>query len=481
MKEKKGHREIVREHTWIQQNASEIKIALQTLEKKRDKLWKLAESIWEHPEGPFQEIKAARWTAELLEEEGFHVERQAGGVPTAIRAWWGSGSPVIGLLGEYDALPGMSQKVSADREPVREGSYGHGCGHNLLAATTVGAAIGIKEAMEQKKIPGTVVFYGCPAEEVLTGKPFMARGGCFKELDLALAWHPGRVNRASASRSCGCTGIKFHYTGVTAHAAFDPWNGRSALDAVSLLNTGTEYMREHIRPDVRIHYVITEGGVAPNIVPDKASVWYFVRALKMDTVEETAERLIQAAKGAAMMTDTELHIERLGGCYPMMGNRVLADVLEQALCLVGQEEWTAQEKDFAKALNQKSEKQWLRAVKEYGLTEETQLFTGVAPVAEETTFDSTDVGDVAHLVPTGFFTTATSSLGAPGHSWQVTACSGCSIGEKGMLYGAKAMAAAGLGLFLDETLRAHAKNEFDAELNGEEYRCPVPEESPWHR
>lgn len=240
-------------------------------------------------------------------------------------------------------------------------------------------------------------------------------------------------------------------------------------------------MREHIRPDVRIHYVITEGGVAPNIVPDKASVWYFVRALKMDTVEETAERLIQAAKGAAMMTDTELHIERLGGCYPMMGNHVLADVLEQALCLVGQEEWTAQEKDFAKALNQKSEKQWLRAVKEYGLTEDTQLFTGVAPVAEETTFDSTDVGDVAHLVPTGFFTTATSSLGAPGHSWQVTACSGCSIGEKGMLYGAKAMAAAGLGLFLDETLRAHAKNEFDAELNGEEYRCPVPEESPWHR
>lgn len=165
----------------------------------------------------------------------------------------------------------------------------------------------------------------------------------------------------------------------------------------------------------------------------------------------------------------------------MMGNHVLADVLEQALCLVGQEEWTAQEKDFAKALNQKSEKQWLRAVKEYGLTEDTQLFTGVAPVAEETTFDSTDVGDVAHLVPTGFFTTATSSLGAPGHSWQVTACSGCSIGEKGMLYGAKAMAAAGLGLFLDETLRAHAKNEFDAELNGEEYRCPVPEESPWHR
>ena len=189
-------------------NSKDMQTASEAVWERRDELWELARKIWEHPEGPFREEMAAQWAGEILEREGFLVERQAGGIPTAIRASWGQGSPVIGLLGEYDALPGMSQKAQAEREPEREGGYGHGCGHNLLAAATVGAAIGMKTAMKASGLPGTVVFYGCPAEEVLTGKPFMARGGCFRELDFALAWHPGRVNRASASKSCGCSGIK---------------------------------------------------------------------------------------------------------------------------------------------------------------------------------------------------------------------------------------------------------------------------------
>lgn len=458
-------------------NSKDIQTASAAVWERRDELWELARKIWEHPEGPFREEMAAQWTGEILEREGFSVERQAGGVPTAIRASWGQGSPVIGLLGEYDALPGMSQKAQAEREPERDGGYGHGCGHNLLAAATVGAAIGMKAAMEASGLPGTVVFYGCPAEEVLTGKPFMARGGCFRELDFALAWHPGRVNRASASKSCGCSGIKFRYTGVTAHAAFDPWNGRSALDAVSLLNTGAEYMREHVRPDVRLHYVITEGGVAPNIVPEKAEVWYFVRALNMDTVEEICSRLIRAAQGAAMMTDTELTVKRMGGCYPMLGNRALAEALDEALKAVGQEEWSEEEMKTARTLNMASEKQWRINQRANGLSEDVQLFSGVAPIAEETTFDSTDVGDVAHIVPTGFFTTATSNLGAPGHSWQVTACAGSGIGRKGMLYGARAMAAAGVRLLSDEKLRKRAEEEFLRETEGEEYRCPIPEDA----
>lgn len=443
------------------------------IEKKREGLETLSRRIWECPETAYQEKRACGLTACFLREEGFRVEVGAGGVPTAIQAVWGKGRPVIGLLGEYDALPGMSQQEAAHREPVREGACGHACGHNLLAAATVGGAVGIKAELAARGLPGTIIFYGCPAEEVLTGKPFMAKGGCFGELDAALAWHPGRVNRAAASRSCGLDGIKFLYRGIAAHAAFDPWNGRSALDAVQLLNTAAEFMREHVRQDVRIHYVITEGGVAPNIVPVSSEVWYYVRALKRSTIKEVRERLIEAAKGAAMMTGTTLKIKPLGGCYPMMGNRVLAEVLDKALRSTAQEEWTREEIRFAEALNQESKEQWERAVRENKLSKDVQLFTGVAPIAEETTFDSTDVGDVAHLVPTGFFTTATSCLGAPGHSWQVTACSGSSVGRKGMIYAAKTMAAAGVMLFENPKLLQEAQKEFLKEMNGESYVCPV--------
>ena len=261
-------------------------IAVQKVEEYRNILENLAKTIWENPEEGFREKIACEKTVEVLRNAGFSVEIGAGGVPTAIRAQWGSGHPVIGFLGEYDALPGLSQKTCDHKEPVEEGGFGHGCGHNLLGRLAVGGAIGMKAEMEEKGLSGTVVFYGCPGEELLCGKPFMARGGCFFDLDLALTWHPEKVNQAPISVFSACSGVKFHYKGLTSHAAEDPWNGRSALDAVQLLNMAAEFMREHISPQVRLHYSIINGGGAPNIVPDKAGVWYYVRALDRKVVDQ---------------------------------------------------------------------------------------------------------------------------------------------------------------------------------------------------
>lgn len=450
--------------------------AIREVEEKRGIIEKLAKEIWENPECAFQERIACEKTAAILRNAGFQVETGAGGVPTAIRAQWGSGHPVVGFLGEYDALPGLSQKVSDHKEPVTEGACGHGCGHNLLGAAAVGGALGMKAELEEKGLPGTVVFYGCPGEEVLCGKPFMARGGCFFELDLALSWHPGQVNQASVSTFSACSGVKFHYTGVTSHAAGDPWNGRSALDAVQLLNMGAEFMREHVSPEVRIHYSITDGGGAPNIVPGKASVWYYVRALDRNTVNQVYDRLVKAAKGAAMMTETKLEIQYMGGCYPMVGNRVLAEVMSQTMKEIEQEEWTAEELKWAKAMNQPVEAQRAAAAKALGLDPNAQIFTGVAPVEKEIIYASTDVGDVAHIVPTIMATVATAGLGTPGHSWQMVSSAGGSIGLKGMIYAAKVLAASGVRLAENPALVKKAKEEFDAMMDGESYICPIPQE-----
>lgn len=450
--------------------------AIREVEEKREVIEKLAKEIWENPECAFQEKIACKKTAEVLKNAGFQVEIGAGGVPTAIRAQWGSGHPIVGFLGEYDALPGLSQKVSDHKEPVTEGACGHGCGHNLLGAAAVGGALGMKAELEEKGLPGTVVFYGCPGEEVLCGKPFMARGGCFFELDLALTWHPGQANQASVSVFSACSGVKFHYTGITSHAAGDPWDGRSALDAVQLLNIGAEFMREHVSPQVRIHYSITDGGGAPNIVPGKASVWYYVRALDRNTVNQVYDRLVKAAKGAAMMTETKLEIQPMGGCYPMVGNEVLAEVMNQVMEEMEQEEWTAEELQWARKMNQPAEAQRAAAAKAFGLDPNAQIFTGVAPISKEIIYASTDVGDVAHIVPTASATVATAGLGAPGHSWQMVSSSGGSIGLKGMVYAAKVLAASGVRLAETPELVKKAKEEFDRMMDGESYICPIPEE-----
>ena len=451
-------------------------IATKAVDQNAGILTALAKKIWANPETAFNEVNACKWTAETLRNAGFEVETGYVGMPTAIRAVWGKGHPVIGFLGEYDALPGLSQKVSTEKEPLVPGAPGQGCGHNLLGVACIGAALGMKAELEATGKEGTVVFYGCPAEEVLTGQAFMAREGAFTDLDVAFSWHGATTNNVTLGTMTGLNSAVFHFHGITAHAGGDPHNGRSALDAVEIMNVGANYLREHVTSDVRIHYVIKEGGTAPNIVPDKASVWYYVRALSREAVEDTYRRLVLVAEGAAHMTETKLEIEFMGGCYntlnPVMLTTLTHDVMEQ----IAMPQWTAEENAFAETLNGKS--QQYEAVKAKGVLEHGPLCTFVEPVLNENGYGSTDVGDVQHIVPCVQVMTATCNLAAPGHSWQITACAGTDIGMKGMLFGSKVMAATAMKLVEDPKLIEEAREEFKKQMNGKTYKCPIPKEIP---
>jgi aminobenzoyl-glutamate utilization protein B len=452
-------------------------VAEKYIEQKADELKELSLKIWEHPEVAYEEVQASKWTADYLEANGFEVEREYAGVPTAIKASWGKGKPVIGLLGEYDALPGMSQKVKADKDPIKKGAPGQACGHNMLGVAHVGAALGIKKELEENNLEGTVIFYGCPAEEVLTGKVFMARNGAFRELDLSLAFHPGTENRLTTGRMVAMNSVKFHFHGVTAHAGGDPHNGRSALDGVELLNVSANYLREHVTDDVRIHYSITNGGPAPNIVPDYASVWYFVRALTRETVDDTYNRLVKAAKGAAMATETEVEIEFLGGCYNTLQNKELVNLVHDTMKDTELPSYTDEELEFAQKMNLTSPK-YKQMLAEGKAKEDIPIANYISPIAENNGFGSTDVGDVQHIAPGVMFTTATHNIAAPGHSWQITASSGSSYGQKGMLYASKVMAKAAMKAIKDPSIIEKAKEEFNEVMGNKEYECPIPKDVP---
>ncbi len=455
------------------------KQAFAKIDAVRDTLEEIALNMWREPEGPFREHKAAKWVADALEAEGFTVEMGAGGVPTAIKATWGSGRPVYGILGELDALPGMSQIVATHKEAAQQDGYGQACGHNLLGVGSLGGAIGLKAEMEARGLPGTVVYYGCPAEEILVGKGYMARGGAFDDIDYSVAYHPGTVTGVNVARNTALNSAYFHFKGITAHAGGDPHNGRSALDAVEIMNVGANYLREHVTSDVRIHYIITEGGVAPNIVPDRATSKYFVRAFTRQAVEEVYERVLDLAKGAAIMTGTTVEVEYLGGCYQNLPNMKLAEVLDSALREIPREGYTEEEREFARALNASAPKAYSTILKRTGLPEGTEFHEDVLPLsAAADSFGSTDVGDVQHIAPGIMFTTASYNLGAPGHSWQIAACSGHSIGMKGMLYAAKAIALLGLKVIEDPQILIDARAEFDAAMAGQKYVCPITDDMP---
>lgn len=450
--------------------------AFQELGRQERCLCDMSRSIWENPEGPYREYHASRLCADFLEENGFAVEIGCCGIPTAVRAVYGKGSPVIGFLGEYDALPGQSQNDVDHKEPVEGQAFGHGCGHNLLAVSMAGSAVAAKKEMEKQGIGGTLVFYGCPAEEVLTGKGFMAKEGAFSELDCALAWHPGRYTRASYSVCTGVHSVKYHFKGRTAHAACDPEKGRSALDAVELMNVGINYLREHVPMDVRMHYVTTNGGSAPNIVPDEATVWYYDRALNRETMKEVEKRMEKVARGAAMMTETELTIEELGGCYPTLPNHVLGDLVDDCMRSIPQDAWTEEEIEYAGRINATVPDIWKDSVRFSGAQDKnTHIYSGVMPIDTQDDYGSTDVGDVGHIVPTTFYKTACYNIAAPGHSWQVAACVGNSIGFKGMLYGARVTALAVLRLLTQPDIIHKAKVEFSASMEGRSYECMMPD------
>ena len=453
-------------------------IALQEIDTQQELLVDLAKKIWANPEVGYQEVKASEWTAQVLEEAGFQVERGCAGVPTALRAVWGSGKPVVGFLGEYDALYNLSQTVSTHPEPVLEGAPGHGCGHNLMAPACVGAVMGLKREMQARNLPGTLVFYGCPAEEMLTGKAFMARGGAFRELDIAFSWHPlQRADMMSMGTACGMNSAKFHFKGRTAHAGGDPENGRSALDAAQIMNTAVEYLREHVPEGVRIHYAFTEVPGSPNVVPENVTLWYYVRALSREVVEEVYRRVVRAAEGASWATETQMTVEFLGGCYETLQNRVLFDLLREAQQELPAIQWTPQELEFAKELNQNSAN-YSAMVAHGAIDEDTQMDSRIPPVHFQSLYGSNDVSEVQHILPAAFFGTASSNIGAAAHSWQIVACSGHSIGMKGMLQGAKIMALAALKALENPEIIARAKEEFQQQTHGRAYVCPIPDEVP---
>lgn len=467
-------------------------IVLEYLDDHDEKLSYLAREIWEHPEIALEERFACGLLADELESAGFTVERGVGQLPTAFVASYGSGKPIIGILGEYDALPGLSQRLSAERDPVEQGGPGHGCGHNLFGVASLGAALALKELMAKEGIPGTIRYYGCPAEETLVGKTFMAKAGVFDDLDAALAWHPGDINAVWSGSSLAMNSFKVNFYGVSAHAAADPYNGRSALDAAQLMDIGVNYLREHIIPEARMHSVITSGGQAPNVVPAYAQIWYFVRAPTREQVDAIYARVLDIAKGAALMTGTTYDVDFVTGCYELLPNLALSRLMLEKMQEIGGLSFTEEEQEFARKLQQTfapgTVAQGFEQVKRLVSCEldpaamERPLWGEVLPHTEEPIVmpGSTEVGDVSQITPTAQVTTCCWPLGTPGHSWQVVASSGSSIGFKGMLLAAKVLALTGLELLTRPDRLAEARAEFERRKNGRPYVSPLPENAYPH-
>ncbi len=443
--------------------------AIAEVDKLAGELKQMNRSIWEWAELGLQEHRSAKLLADRLERAGFKLTRGVAGMPTAFVAQWGSGRPVIGILAEYDALPDMSQKVVPRREPLKPGAPGHACGHSALGTAAVGAALAIKQAMQKHNIRGTIRLYGTPAEETGIGKVYMTLAGVFNDLDVCLHWHPSTANGVWDGSSKALVSAKFTFYGLPAHASVSPEAGRSALDAVELMNVGANYMREHLKEDARLHYVIIDGGGAPNVVPPKATVWYFVRADRHEDVEYNFRWLQDVAKGAAMMTRTRLEIQVDTDCHEIIPNRPLSELIHRNMVRLGPPRFTEEEKLFARRLQEP-------LVREFGKQFPQALHEGVDPLEPnpKPSKGSTDVGDISWHVPTGGFRTACMPVGSPGHSWQNVAAIGSSIGEKGLVYAAKVFAVTALDLLEEPRWIAAAKQDFARRTQGRKYFSFVP-------
>lgn len=462
-------------------------IILNHINQQDEKLSYIAKEIWDNPQIALQEEFASALLAKELEADGFSIEWGVGQMPTAFIATWGEGSPIIGFLGEYDALPGLSQNLCASKDPIETGGPGHGCGHNLFGTACMGSAMALKAAMGQNNIKGTLRFYGCPAEETLVGKTFMARAGAFDDLDAAISWHPGSSNIVWNGSSLAMNSFKVNFHGVASHAGGAPHLGRSALDGVMLMDVGVNYLREHIMQEARIHSVVTSGGQAPNVVPAYAQIWYFVRAPHRHQVEEIYARMLDIAQGAALMSGTTHDIEFITGCYDVLPNNILSDLLLEKLQEAEGIQFTEQERAFAKELQSTFPQgsvergfDWQQRSSSINIPKnkiDDPLWEDVLPHSDTPPLmgGSTEVGDVSWITPTAQLTTCCWPLGTPGHSWQTVASSGSSIGAKGMLFASKAMALAGLDLFTDADLLAKAQAEFEVAKDGQDYITPLPE------
>jgi len=434
-----------------------------TIDANAEAYSKAAMEIWDYAEVGYQEYKSTDVLQKLLADGGFNVTSGVAGMPTAFTATFGSGKPVIGILGEFDALPGVSQQAIPEKAPVEGGVAGHACGHHLFGVASAAAAISLKTWLQNSGSPGTIRFYGTPAEEGGSGKVYMVRGGLFDDVDVVINWHPGSVNSASPGTSLANKTGKFRFYGVSSHAAAAPERGRSALDAVEAMNMMVNMMREHIKEDARIHYVITNGGNAPNVVPDYAEVYYYVRHKENDEVKDMWSRLENAAKGAALGTDTRVEVEVTGGVYSLLPNEVLAKLMYTNLQKVGGYAYTNEEKLFAEKISSTLGK----SAMDLGLTQQ------ILPYELRDGSASTDVGDVSWNVPTVGLSTATWVPGTAAHSWQAVACGGTSIGIKGMMIAARAMAFTGYDLFKSSSTIEEAKSEFRKKRGSEFVYSPL--------
>ena len=461
-----------------------------TIDENAPEIIALSDAIWEYAELSMEEYKSAAYYCELLEKEGFTVERELCGIPTAFSGSFGSGSPRIGILGEFDALSGLSQVAgSTQKQSLVPGGNGHGCGHNLLGAGSFGAALAVKEAIEAGALQGTVIFYGCPGEEGCAGKTFMARDGMFRDLDAALTWHPGSTNEVTVGSNAACMQVEYSFHGVASHAAGSPDKGRSALDAAELMHVGVQFLREHMPPHSSVHYSITDGGgVSPNVVQAEAKTVFMVRSETVRKAKELLHRVNNIAQGAALMTDTQVTTRQIDGTASTVSNEALEQVMYENMQQVPIPAYTQEELAFAQVLHDtcpaalpgtlSATNRDIRAfVEEKTDGGKRAMNDFIIPYVPSTMFTpgSTDVGDVSWLTPTAQFTTATWVSGTPGHSWQNVSLGKTGIAYKGMLQAAKILAGAATDLMESPALLEKIRKEFNKNA-AEGYDCPIGKE-----
>nr|WP_318344620.1 amidohydrolase [Muricauda sp. D6] len=432
---------------------------LKDLDSKTKQYAEIALNIWDFAEMGYLEEKSSALLQETLSKEGFSIKKGVAGIPTAFVAEFGSGYPVIAILGEYDALPGLSQEAAPEKKSAGKAA-GHACGHHLFGTASTAAAISVKDWLKSNKMEGTIRFYGCPAEEGGSGKVYMVREGVFDDVDVALHWHPGSANAASAGAALANKSAKFRFHGISAHAAGAPEKGRSALDGVEAMNNMVNMMREHIPQEARIHYVITDGGKAPNVVPDFAEVYYYARHSNREVVVDIFDRIVKAAEGAALGTGTTMEHEMIGGTHELLPNLTLQKMMHENLTEVGGISYTEEEKVFAEKISKTLGKETL----------DMETAQKVQPYQETArAYGSTDVGDVSYTVPTAGLGTATWVPGTPAHSWQAVAAGGMSIGTKGMMVAAKTLALTAMDIFENTEVIDDAKKELE-ERRGKDFK-----------
>ena len=452
------------------------------IENSKKLIIEISDKIWEFAELGLIEFKSSALLADELGKHGFRVERGISDMPTAFIATWGEGEPVIGIMGEYDALPGLSQKKVPWKETVEPGKPGHGCGHNIHGTSGMAAAIAAKKAMEKHNKKGTIRFFGCPAEENFSGKAYMVRDGYFNDVNAVISHHPSTMNEASLLSSLAVNSVKFHFYGKASHAGASPEQGRSALDAVELMNMGVNYLREHVIQDARIHYITEKGGDQPNIVPSYARSWYYVRAPERDQMEFIYNWILDIAKGAAIMTKTEVKTEFLEGSYNVIPNRTISELIIKNMREIGLPKYSDEDLKFAEELAKtitpemkitqlrKSKRpSWERLVDRL-VDDEIPNPWGEGEVSH----GSTDVADVSWQAPTVEFCTATWILGTPAHSWQAVAQNAVGIGHKSLIFAAKVMAATALDLLTDRDALNNSREEYSQRIGNKKYKSPIP-------